>query len=188
MKPRSLRLFFRMIILYIGVISLAITFLLLFYYREFFSKNSQMSTENLRQVGRSIAEQIDIRLQHMDSIALQAVTNTIIVDQLKEARQDPSEQNHFVLWTPQHETPYSCSLQVFPSPLPRGSRWPGSAFSTTTAILRISAQRRSCWTGRKRFSPQMTFKVFTAASKTGRPPRSSCRIYRICGRKAGGGW
>lgn len=99
MKPRSLRLFFRMIILYIGVISLAITFLLLFYYREFFSKNSQMSTENLRQVGRSIAEQIDIRLQHMDSIALQAVTNTIIVDQLKEARQDPSEQNHFVLDT-----------------------------------------------------------------------------------------
>lgn len=99
MKPRSLRPFFRMIILYIGVISLAITFLLLFYYREFFSKNSQMSTENLRQVGRSIAEQIDIRLQHMDSIALQAVTNTIIVDQLKEARQDPSEQNHFVLDT-----------------------------------------------------------------------------------------
>ena len=99
MKPRSLRLFFRMIILYIGVISLAITFLLLFYYREFFSKNLQMSTENLRQVGQSIAEQIDIRLQHMDSIALQAVTNTIIVDQLKEARQDPSEQNHFVLDT-----------------------------------------------------------------------------------------
>ena len=56
MKPRSLRLFFRMIILYIGVISLAITFLLLFYYREFFSKNLQMSTENLRQVGQSIAE------------------------------------------------------------------------------------------------------------------------------------
>lgn len=99
MKPRSLRLFFRMIILYIGVISLAITFLLLFYYREFFSKNLQMSTANLRQVGQSIAEQIDIRLQHMDSIALQAVTNTIIVDQLKEARQDPSEQNHFVLDT-----------------------------------------------------------------------------------------
>ena len=187
MKPRSLRLFFRMLILYIGVISLAITFLLLFYYREFFSKNSQMSTENLRQVGRSIAEQIDIRLQHMDSIALQAVTNTIIVDQLKEARQDPSEQNHFVLDTTARDA-IQLQLQVFPSPLPRGSRWPGSAFSTTTAILRISAQRRSCWTGRKRFSPQMTFKVFTAASKTGRPSRSSCRIYRICGRKAGGGW
>ncbi|MFR1480402.1 MAG: hypothetical protein ACLSB9_34380 [Hydrogeniiclostridium mannosilyticum] len=49
----------------------------MFYYREFFK--NRMSTENLRQVGRSIAEQIDI-LQHMDSIALQAVTNTIIVD------------------------------------------------------------------------------------------------------------